>query len=191
MPQFVVIATNTTVSSITMECIVPPELVLSELGPDTWEWDKLAAGIQMFNQPLPLMSNVSTTGEFISLNRSVCRLVLGSVHMMNLIYKYPMQTFYKELSNTSYLLSVSCSQSGFYQAIYRGQDGSCVYRCSFFVEVEEIRESVLRNVFSVYRKLHFTVLLMLHFTLALVITTLTGVLSLHNINTVLLLSCAS
>ena len=66
IPHSVVITTNTTISDVTMSCITPPELVVSELRPETWQWNKLAADVQMFDQQLPLTPDKTTTGDLFT-----------------------------------------------------------------------------------------------------------------------------
>ena len=54
--------------------------------------------------------------------------------------------------SSNYTLPVECERSGFYQALYRSgsSNGDCLFSCFFVLEVEEVRESVLRMEFSVY-----------------------------------------
>lgn len=56
--------------------------------------------------------------------------------------------------SSTYELSVNCSSGGLYEALYRDAGGSCLHKCSYFVEVEEVRIDVIRDVFSIYRELH-------------------------------------
>ena len=38
--------------------------------------------------------------------------------------------------SVTYQLSVNCSSGGFYEALYRDTTGTCMYMCSYFVEVQ-------------------------------------------------------
>ena len=58
-----------------------------------------------------------------------------------------------EAGSSTYPLSVYCNRTGLYQAFYIDVvNNSCIYSCLFLVEVEEVRNDVLQQEFSAYRK---------------------------------------
>lgn len=54
---------------------------------------------------------------------------------------------------SSYPLSVHCNRTGLYQALYlEAENNTCFYSCIFLIEVEEVRNDILEQEFSSYRK---------------------------------------
>ena len=57
--------------------------------------------------------------------------------------------------HSTYTLNTDCTHNGMYQAVYLNNISAvkeCVYSCLFVLEVHEVEESVLLDVFSMYRK---------------------------------------
>lgn len=121
---------TTMMGTINMSCSANPAAVVSSY---VWEWYRLAPDNSIEER---IMDGI-TSGINVQIPL-----------LFHLTLSYP------DRDLSVYTLSSECASSGIYQASYysTADNSTCLFGCFFPIEVEETRQSNLREDFAIYRK---------------------------------------